>query len=190
MKIVFLYLLTYILMANTGLASIQELKASYIPKESLRSSIGQLNPDKHLHLAVSLPIRDKDQRDRLLKDIYDPNSPQYHHYLTPQEYAQRFGATSSDYNAAVDFFTKKGFKVIVSPSRLLLDIDGSVQLIETTFHTTLRLYKHPNESREFYAPDKPPTIDLDVPVSEITGLDNFITIRPVMKVKYKIQDGV
>ena len=56
---------------------------------------------------------------------------------------------------------------------------GTVADIEKTFHLNLRLYPHPTENRNFFAPDSEPSLDLDVAVLDIAGLDNFIVPHPM-----------
>ena len=65
------------------------------------------------------------------------------------------------------------------PNRTLLDVRGSVADIEKVCHVTLRLYSHPKEARTFYAPDAEPSLDLDIPVLHISGLDNYVVPRPM-----------
>jgi len=50
--------------------------------------------------------------------------------------------------------------------------------IEKAFGVTLRLYHHPTENRTFYSADTVPSLDEDVPVLGITGLDNFEPPHP------------
>ena len=58
-------------------------------------------------------------------------------------------------------------------NRMVLDVEGPAANIENAFHVTLGIYQHPTENRTFYAPDREPTLDLDVPLLHISGLDNF-----------------
>ena len=157
----------------------QSLKSSSIPKQLLQNPLGPMDPDKKLYLVISLPVRDKAQLDRFLQDLYDPQSPDYRHYLTPQEFAQRFAMTQADYNVVTAFFKNQGFEVKTSPSRRLLDIDGSVKTIESTFHVSLNLYNDTIGHRTFYASDKTPSVDLNIPLLNVTGLDNYTKFRPL-----------
>ncbi len=76
---------------------------------------------------------------RLLQDIYDPASPNFHHYITPQEFAQRFGPAEADYQAVMAFARSNGLEVTtLHPNRLVLDVRGRVADIERAFHLTLR----------------------------------------------------
>ena len=135
---------------------------------------GHLPGAQRLHLAVSLPLRNQSGLDDLLRQIYDPQSPVYRQYLSVQEFAERFSPTPDDYDAVVGFAKANGLRVVETASnRLVLDVEGPVTSIENAFHISLNLYQHPTQNRTFYSPDREPSLDLDIPVLHITGLDNF-----------------
>ena len=143
-------------------------------------SIGLLARTNHLNLAIGLPLRNQEVLTNLLRDIYNPASPHYRHYLTPQQFTEQFGPTEKDYQALIAYAQANGFKVTgTHPNRTILDVQGSVDVIEKSFHVTLRTYHHPTEARTFYAPDVEPSLDLSVPVLGISGLDNYSLPRPL-----------
>jgi hypothetical protein len=130
-------------------------------------------------LAIGLPLRNPEELGRLLEELYDPASPKYHQFLTPEEFAQRFGPSEEDYEAVIRYATGQGFQVSGRhPNRTLVDVTGSVADIEAAFHLTLRVYPLPEEARTFFAPDTEPSLDLAVPVRAISGLDNYRLPRP------------
>jgi subtilase family serine protease len=142
---------------------------------------GHLPSAQHLSLALSLPLRNESGLQDLLQQIYDPQSPLFRQYLSVAEFTERFGPTQQDYDAAVGFAQANGLKVVATASNhLVLDVEGPVANIESAFHITLNLYHHPSENRTFYSPDREPSLDLDVPVLHITGLDNFTLPRSHM----------
>jgi xanthomonalisin len=127
-----------------------------------------------LSLAISLPLRNEADLDDLLQQLYDPQSPNYRQYLSVEEFTQRFGPSSDDRDAVVHFAEVNGLTVTEAPAnRVVLDVEGPVTIIETAFHVTMGIYRHPTENRTFYAPDREPTLDLEIPVLHISGLDNF-----------------
>jgi uncharacterized repeat protein (TIGR03803 family) len=133
-----------------------------------------------LNLAIGLPLRSQDEVRTLLEQLYDPASPQYRHYLTPDQFTERFGPTKEHYEALRTWAESKGLAVIgTHPNRTLLDVSGSVADIERAFHVTLRVYQHPTEARTFHAPDVEPSLDLHVPVLHVGGLNNFHVPRPL-----------
>jgi subtilase family serine protease len=140
--------------------------------------VGHLPATERLSLAISLPLRNEDQLDDLLRQIYDPQSSNYRHYLSVQEFTTRFGPAANDYAAVSSFAKANGLKIVdLAANRMVLDVEGQASSIENAFHIKLNLYQHPSESRTFYAPDREPTLDLAVPVLHISGLDNFTLPR-------------
>jgi len=136
--------------------------------------VGELSGAQRMSLAISLPLRNQADLDDLLRQIYDPQSPNYRQYLSVQEFTQRFGPTRDDHYAVVSFAEANGLTVTrTRANRLVVDVEGPVANIEKAFHTTIGVYQHPTENRTFYAPDREPTLDLDAPVLHISGLDNF-----------------
>jgi hypothetical protein len=57
--------------------------------------VSRLPATNRLNLAIGLPLRNEAALDKLLSEIYDPASANYHRYLTPEEFAARFGPTIS-----------------------------------------------------------------------------------------------
>ena len=53
--------------------------------------LGRLGATNELSLAVGLPLRDKPTLTALLRELYDPLSPNYRQFLTCEEFTRRFG---------------------------------------------------------------------------------------------------
>ncbi|MDD5141783.1 MAG: protease pro-enzyme activation domain-containing protein [Verrucomicrobiales bacterium] len=142
-------------------------------------SVGFLPATDHLRLAIGLPLRDTAVLDDFLRQVYDPASPNYRQYLTPEQFTEQFGPTEQDYQKVIAFAQANGLTVTATHgNRVLLDVSGPVAAIERAFHVTLRLYQHPHENRKFYAPDTEPSVDLDVPLADISGLNNYSLPHP------------
>ncbi len=150
--------------------------------------VGQPSASKRLNLAISLPLRNRAALDDLLRQIYDPASTNYHRYLTPEQFAERFGPTESDYQSVMAFAQANGLTVTsLHPNRAVLDVAGSVAGIERVFHVRMRTYQHPKEARIYFAPDAEPSVDLAVPILHISGLDDFALPHPASLVKNSSQ---
>jgi subtilase family serine protease len=136
--------------------------------------VGRLSVTNQLHLAVGLPLHNQATLNSLLQQIYDPASPQYHHYLTTKQFTETFGPTEQDYQAVIGFAKSNGLAVAASFSnRVVVDMEGTVADVEKALHVTIRTYNHPTEARTFYAPDVEPSIDSSIPVLEFAGLNNY-----------------
>src|ERR1035438_7713365 len=140
---------------------------------------GHLSATNRLHLAIGLPLRNQAALDKLLSEIYSPASTNYHRYLTPEQFTAQFGPAEQDYQSLIHFAQTNGLAVTATyPNRLLLDVSGNAATIENVFHVTLSVYQHPTENRSFFAPDAEPSIDFNVPVLHVSGLDNFSILHP------------
>ncbi len=168
-------------LTTSVLAAERKTLHGHVPAAVTNSpAAGRLDSSKQLHLAVGLPLRNQAELDHLLQELYDPASTNYHHYLTPQQFTEKFGPTENDYQKLIDFAKAKNLTVTAThPNRTLLDITGSVADIEQACHVTLRLYQHPVEARTFFAPDVEPSLELDVPVLAISGLNNYKLPHPM-----------
>ncbi len=137
---------------------------------------------QRISLAIMLPLRNQAELDDLLQELYDPYSSFYRQYLTVQEFTERFGPARDDYNAVVRFAEASGMTVTNTASnRLVLDVAAPVASIEKAFHVIMGVYRHPTENRTFYAPDREPSVDLNVPLWHISGLDNYSIPRPLYR---------
>ena len=142
-----------------------------------------------LQLNLSLPLRNQTELTGLLQGLYDPASTNYHHFLKPSEFTDRFAPTAADYEAVAAFAQAHGLAVTRRhANRMLVEVSGSVADVQSALHTHLHVYRHPAEARTFYAPDTEPSLDLAVPVLHVGGLDNF-TIPHPMSLPVAPQDG-
>jgi subtilase family serine protease len=153
----------------------------------LASPVATPDAARALHIAIALPMRNRAELEGLLRELYDPASPQYRHYLSVAEFTERFGPTEADHAKALKFFAESGLVVTsTAPNRYLIEADASVATLERVLHVKLGLYRHPTEDRLFIAPDREPTLDLDVDVLHIIGLDD--ATLPVNRLVHRTLD--
>jgi len=140
--------------------------------------VGHLPSAQRVSLAISLPLRNEAELNDLFEQINDPQSSNYHKYLSVGEFVARFGPALSDYVALIRFARSNGLTLVDVPeNRMVVDVEAPVASVESAFHVTLGVYQHPTEGRTFYAPDREPTVELDVPLLHISGLDNYTLPR-------------
>src|SRR4051812_6190777 len=86
--------------------------SGHVPRPAAAAGvIGRLSQDKSLKLAVGLPLRNQQGLTTLLAQIYDPQSPEYHHFLSVEQFTERFGPSKEDYQAVTAFLIEHGFRV-------------------------------------------------------------------------------
>ena len=141
--------------------------------------VKDFSPTNRLDLAIGLPLRNEEALTNLLREIYNPASTNYHHYLTTQQFTESFCPTEQDYQEVVAFAKAQGFKITaLHPNRLLVDVESSVANIERVLHIKLQLYRDPSGDRLFHAPDSEPSLELSTPVLRICGLDDYSQPHP------------
>jgi len=162
-------------------AASQTFRGHVPPVVASLTPTGRLPASQSLNLALGLPLRNQGDLTNLLHQLYDPASTNYHRYLTPQQFAEMFGPTAESYQAVIGFAKAHGLEVVTTHhNRVLLDVRGRVSDIEKAFQVTLKTYRHPSEARDFYAPDVEPTPDTNVPILDISGLDNYSIPSPAL----------
>ena len=142
----------------------------------------RLNDRTNLTLAIGLPVRNSAELQDLLRQLYDPQSPNFHRFLQPHEFAARFGPSEADYQAAIEFARTNGLTIVgMHSNHIVLEVGGSVSNVERAFQVTLHSYRHPREPREFFAPDSAPTVPPHVHAVGVEGLSDYYLPRPLVQ---------
>ncbi|MHB8647581.1 MAG: protease pro-enzyme activation domain-containing protein, partial [Thermomicrobiales bacterium] len=125
-------------------------------------------------LAVSLTVQDQHALDTFLHDLYDPASPQFHHYLAPADFTKRFLVGGRQ--TVVDFLKNAKFSVTDRGIGSIINATGTVDQVQTTFKVTISDYQD-GAGNLSAAADGSPTLppNVSVNIQAITGLDNIIT---------------
>jgi hypothetical protein len=157
-------------------------------RRQIPAGVGQLKPlnrlaaTQQMKLSIGLPLRNETELDQLIQQLSDPTSTNYHRYLSPDQFAARFGPTEADYAAVSQFVKANGFTVLATHSnRLVLDVAGSAAATERAFQVRMNNYQHPRESRQFICPDGDPSLPADLPVATVEGLSDYYLPRPMSR---------
>jgi subtilase family serine protease len=77
----------------------------------------------------------------LLREQQDRSSPNYHKWLSPEQYASRFGMSPADLSKVTSWLQSEGFEVNrVSRSRTMISFSGTAAQIENAFRTEIHNY--------------------------------------------------
>lgn len=144
--------------------------------------LGKTNPDKQLSLVIWLKLNHQTALDKLLEELYDSNSVNYHHYLNAQQFNQRFAPSNKALATVQQFLRSHGMKVnYIAAHNRYLKVSGHVADISKAFHVELNDYRYHNKI--VYANSKQPFLpdELVQYVSGIAGLNNFPQPHPVKR---------
>jgi hypothetical protein len=127
--------------------------------------------DKVIPLEIDFAMRNKQQFDQLMQAISDPHSPEYHHWLTPQEMHARFGETQSQFDAVLRWLEEQGFTITDKSYGTNADyirFKGTVGQIEKAFDVELVTPEY-----DQYAAKNDPAIpaQFDGVISRVVGLE-------------------
>lgn len=140
--------------------------------------VGPLPGNTPVHLLIGLPVQKQADLQTLIEQVYDPRSPQYRKFLTPDEFGASFGASPDAYNDLISFAQLNGLTVVSRfAGRTVLAVTGPASAVEKAFFVTLNEYRRPDDST-FYAPANEPSANLAVPVLHVNGFDNFAIPKP------------
>lgn len=120
--------------------------------------------------------------EKLSEEQLDPSSANYHKWLTPEQYADRFGLSTADVNQVVGWLQAQGFTVNrVARGRDQVFFTGTVSQIETVFRTEMHRYQVDGESH--FAMSEEPAIPAALS-GVVLGLHNVSSFRPKARVRY------
>lgn len=85
--------------------------------------------------------------DKLLAAQQDPASPEFHHWLTPDQFGARFGMAQPDIDKVQTWLEQQGLAIErVSRSRNMIRFSGTVGQLEQAFQTQMHFYKAGTET--------------------------------------------
>ena len=111
-------------------------------KNGAMHTSGRLRGSQRLDLAIHLPARNQSDLDELIRELYDPASPNYHNYLSVDEFTARFGPTQADYDEVVAWANAQGLTVTrTTPNRHLIDVSATVDDINRALNVVMNAYQ-------------------------------------------------
>jgi kumamolisin len=145
--------------------------------------LGALAANKSVSIALALPLRNQDELAAALQGMYDPKSPEYHHFLSSNEFENLYSPTQADYYAVEGFAAESGLRVTgTHANRLILDVTGPAATVERAFHVNLLNYAAA-DGKVVFAPDSDPSVPLSISdkIQAVVGLDNTALVHPFYK---------
>src|SRR5713226_9786689 len=75
---------------------------------------------------------------KFLDELQSKGSPNFHHWVTAQEFGERFGLAKSDLDAVTTWLESHGFQVnVVYPSGMLIDFSGTAAQVRKAFQSEI-----------------------------------------------------
>ena len=97
----------------------------------------------------------------LLEDQQNASSPNFHRWLTPEEYADRFGISRNDIGKISSWLESEGFSVdSVARGRSWIAFSGMAEQVQHTLHTEIHRFRFNGELH--YANVASPVIPIEI----------------------------
>ena len=142
-----------------------------------RFDVGAVDPGLKMTrvvLALAPAKETQDQLQTLLDHQQDRTSPDYHHWLTPEEFGQQFGPAPQDILAIQGWLEQQGLQVTsVAKSGLWMEISGTSAQMERAFQTQMRQYRVAGETHIANASDLSIPVALAPVLRGVVSLHNF-----------------
>jgi len=141
--------------------------------------IEHFDPTQMLRLAIGLKPPHWDEEQQFLKDLQTKGSGEFHHFLTFQEWNERFAPAPEDEQAVVDWAQSQGLTVTQRyPNRLVVDLEAPSGVIEKAISVKMNSYQL--NGKAVFSNDQDPSVPLGVSaiIVFVGGLNNILVMRP------------
>ena len=99
-------------------------------------------PQEHILMMLRRSESQQQALEQFISRQYDPHSPDFHHWLTPQQFGAEFGPASEDIGKVTQWLTQQGFTVNSVPAGgLFVDFSGTAGQVAQAFHTEIHRYR-------------------------------------------------
>jgi len=110
----------------------------------------------------------------LMEEQLTKGTPNYHKWLTPEEFGRQFGPADADIQAVTDWLNGHGFQGIkMGPGHMVIEFSGTAGHVRNAFHTEMHHYVVNGEAHVANASDPQIPAALAPVVAGIRSLHNF-----------------
>ena len=147
------------------------------PMARTEFDMGRVDSNKLLERVVMVLKRSPEQDAALAafnERQYDPNSPDFHHWLTAEEFGQLYGPSDADIASVTNWLQNHGMQIDeVGKGRVYIQFTGTVGDVERTFQ--LEMHNYLAEGKMHLANDRDPQIPaaLSPVITGIASLHDF-----------------
>ena len=78
-----------------------------------RGLVSDSSPIEHMQLQLQLPAEKQQELEQLTRELEDPASPNFRHWLSPDQFREEFSLAPSDIDAITSWLESHGFTVNV-----------------------------------------------------------------------------
>ena len=111
---------------------------------------------------------------KFMEEQLEPKSPNFHHWLTPEQFGKLYGPSDYDIQAVTNWLQNHGFSIDqVTKGRTVIEFSGTAGLVLETFHTEIHHLSVNGEAHIANMGDPQLPAALSPVVTGIVSLHNF-----------------
>jgi subtilase family serine protease len=132
-------------------------------------------PMDHMLLVLTRSPQQEAALETLLAQQQDRTSPNYHKWLTPEQFGQQFGPSDQDIQTITSWLQSNGFQInSVANGRTTIDFSGTAGAVQQAFHTAIHSYVLAN-GEQHWANSTDPQIPVALApvVAGVNSMNNF-----------------
>jgi subtilase family serine protease len=149
---------------------------------------GPVDPNQELNLTVILKLHNQAAFDKVVEDLYDPESANYHRWLTPSD-LEKYAPTASEFETVKKELVSHGYTVLSSdPQRFSIRVHGTVGITEKAFQTEIHTFSHNGKTFQAHIRDAQLTGEAGTLVDSVAGLESH-QVRPLITVASNPRTG-
>jgi Pro-kumamolisin, activation domain/Bacterial Ig-like domain (group 3) len=131
-------------------------------------------PMKRMLLLLQRSPEQEAALEELMLEQQSKNSPNFHKWLTPQQFGAQFGPADRDIQTVTDWLARQGFQVVrVSNGRTVIEFSGNAAQVQSAFHTEIHTFVVDGETRSANIRDPQIPAALAPVVRGVVSLHNF-----------------
>jgi hypothetical protein len=139
-----------------------------------KGAVSDAAPMKRMLLLLKRSVDQKSALSQLMVDQYNTNSPNYHKWMTPEQFGTQFGPADGDIQAVTSWLQGHGFKVAkVSKGKLAVEFSGTAAQVREAFHTEIHTFVVNGETHMANASEVQIPAALAPVVHGLSPLNNF-----------------
>src|SRR5438552_748035 len=93
---------------------------------------------EHMQLQLKRSPEQEKALQQFIDELHTKGSPNFHHWLTAQEFGERFGLAKPDLDEIIAWLESHDLRVnVVYPSGMLIDFSGTVAQVRAAFQTEI-----------------------------------------------------
>jgi len=120
-------------------SDLARLKGNTHPFANAKNDRGLVDPTLPMTDLILVLNRGAEQQaafDKFVASQYDSSSPNFHHWLTPEQVGENYGASETDIATISSWLTGHGFSIQeVTKDHLSIRFSGTAAQVQSTFHT-------------------------------------------------------